>query len=64
MGDHVADESHVVFIEFTFFDLGVEFVVSQDLQNGSDVRDMESGVLGEDDDVVENANRRQIEVLT
>ena len=64
MGDHVADESHVVLIEFAFFHLGVELVVAQDLQDGADVLDMERGVLGEDDEIVEDADRRQIQVLT
>ena len=54
----------MVLIEFAFLHLGVEPVVPEDLQDGADVLDMEGGVLGEDDDIVEDADRRQIQVCT
>ena len=62
-GDHITNECHAVFVEFTFFDLGVELVVPENLQDVANMADVKSWIGGVDDDVVEDAHRRHIKVL-
>ena len=63
-GDHVANECHVVLVELSFCHLGVESVVSQNLEDGADGLDVGSGILRKGDNIVEDADRRWIQVLS
>ena len=51
-------------MELTFFDLGIKLVVTQDLENSPDVADVAGGVLGVDDDVIQDADCRHVQVIS
>ena len=50
-------------MELTFFDLGVELVVSENLQDLANVVDMKDRIGGANDDVVEDADCCDVQVL-
>ena len=50
-------------MELTFFRFGVELVFSEDLQDLANMVDAKSGIFGVDDDVVKDADCRNIQVL-
>ena len=64
MRDEVAHEGHLRLIKLTLLDFSIQPVFPQDLEDASDVLDVLKGVLPEDDNIIENADRRQIQVLS
>ena len=53
----------MVFTELTLFDLGVELIVSQDLEDLPDVLGMRSVLCAVDDDVVQEAYCGKVELF-
>ena len=60
---HVADEGHLLLVKLTFLLLCIQLVLAQNLQDAADVLHMLSWVLGEDDDVIKDADADDIQVL-
>ena len=50
-------------MELTFLDLGIKLVGAQDLEDSPDMVDVTGGVLGVDDDVIQDADCRHVQVL-
>ena len=50
-------------MELTFLYFGIELVGAQDLEDSPDVVDVARGVLGVDDNVIQDADCRHIQVL-
>ena len=63
-GHHVAHEGHALLVELTLWHLGIRFLLAQDLQDASDVLLMLCRVLGEDDDIIEDADADDLQIFT
>jgi hypothetical protein len=52
LGNGVTNEFHTIQLEFTFRELGIEFVISQSLQDNAKMLRMLGFILGKNEDII------------